>query len=382
MSSAVPVDLPVRGHPVTVAGSSPRAAAVTGSLVNAGAAVTVATADPTPYLDDLAARGLVTLHRRDLIESDIDSAAIVFAYTGDPSHDRLIRKLAMFHKRLCILDPHNGAGTPHTEGIGRVILVGGGPGDPGLLTVAGRDALARAHVIVTDRLAPVGVLAGIAPHATIIDVSKIPGGRRTEQAAINELLVEHAAMGRTVVRFKGGDGFVFGRGGEERDHCERAGIPVEVIPGVSSSIAAPASARIPVTHRGLTQGFTVITGHVPPGHPESTIDYAALARSNTTLILMMAVANLGAIADELISAGMDPDTPAAVVADGCLPSQRVVRATVSTICAAASAAQIRPPATTIVGQVAAFAGERQASAPARNAANAAPTSGPKTGTHE
>jgi len=355
--SAVPVDLPVRDHAVVVAGSSPRAIAVTASLLDAGATVTVATADPTPYLDDLAARGLVTLHRRDLVENDIDSAAIVFAHTGDPSQDRLIRKLALVRRRLCVLDPYDAGSAPPTEGAGRVILVGGGPGDPGLLTVAGRDALARAHVIVTDRLAPVGVLAGIAPHATIIDVSKIPGGRRTEQKTINELLVEHAAMGRTVVRFKGGDGFVFGRGGEERDHCERVGIPVDVIPGVSSSIAAPASARIPVTHRGLTQGFTVITGHVPPGHPESTIDYAALARSNTTLILMMAVANLAAIAGELITAGMDPDTPAAVVADGCLPSQRVVRATVSTIAAAASAADIRPPATTIIGQVAAFAAE-------------------------
>ncbi|KUM10565.1 CobA protein [Mycolicibacterium neoaurum] len=238
--------------------------------------------------------------------------------------------------------------------MGRVILVGGGPGDPSLLTVAGRDAIVAADTVVTDRLAPVSALKRLAPHADIIDVSKIPGGRRTEQWDINALLVSRALDGQVVVRLKGGDGFVFGRGGEELDHCVQAGVPVEVIPGVSSAIAAPASALIPVTHRGLTQGFTVVSGHVPPGHPECTVDYAALAHANTTLVLMMAVANLASIAAALTAAGMDPATPAAVIADGSLSSQHEVRGTLGTIAGLARAAGIEPPATTVIGAVAGF----------------------------
>ena len=223
-----------------------------------------------------------------------------------------------------------------------------------MLTVAGRDAIAAADVIVTDRLAPVAALAEIAPRAQIIDVSKIPGGRRTEQFQINAMLIDHALAGAAVVRLKGGDGFVFGRGGEEVDECVRAGVPVQVIPGVSSAIAAPASAMIPATHRGLTQGFTVISGHVPPDHPQSAVNYEALAQANTTIILMMAVANLDAITRALISGGMDADTPAAVIADGSLPSQREVRGRLDTIADAAHSAGIGPPATTVIGAVAGF----------------------------
>lgn len=238
--------------------------------------------------------------------------------------------------------------------VGRVTLVGGGPGDPGLLTVAGRDAIVGADVIVTDRLAPVSILTSLAPHALVIDASKIPRGRRMEQREINSHLINHARAGKSVVRLKGGDGFVFGRGGEEADECLRAGIPVEVIPGVSSAIAAPAAAMIPATHRGLTQGFTVISGHVPPDHPESSINYAALAQANTTIILMMAMANLGSITRALIDAGMSGHTPAAVIADGSLVSQREVRACLGTIAAAAVAAGFGPPAIAVIGAVAGF----------------------------
>jgi uroporphyrin-III C-methyltransferase len=246
-----------------------------------------------------------------------------------------------------------------------VTLVGGGPGDPGLLTVAGRDAIANADVIVTDRLAPVSVLGELAPHALVVDASKIPGGRRMEQSEINSHLISHALAGRSVVRLKGGDGFVFGRGGEEVDECVKAGVTVDVIPGVSSAIAAPASAMIPATHRGLTQGFTVISGHVPPDHRESAVNYAALARTNTTIILMMAVANLDAIARALMDGGMSVDTPAAVIADGSLSSQREVRGTLGSIAAAARRADIGPPATTVIGAVAGFVPGR--SAPRRTA---------------
>ena len=163
--------------------------------------------------------------------------------------------------------------------MGVVTLVGGGPGDPGLVTVAGRDAIAAADVILTDRLVPQAALAWARPDAEIIDVAKVPGGRSTDQDEINRLLIEHAKAGNDVVRFKGGDSFVFGRGGEELLACADAGIEARVIPGVSSAIAVPAIAGIPVTHRGLTQAFTVVSGHVPPGHPDSTVDWAALARA-------------------------------------------------------------------------------------------------------
>ncbi len=233
---------------------------------------------------------------------------------------------------------------------GTVTLVGGGPGDPGLVTVAGREAIENADVIVTDRLAPLAALAWARPDAEIIDVAKIPGGRSTSQDEINQLLVEHAKSGKNVVRFKGGDNFVFGRGSEELLACLHAGIEARVVPGVSSAIAAPALAGIPVTHRGLTQGFTVISGHVPPGHPESTLDYAALATSGTTIVVLMGVRTLSAICAALVDGGLDPDTPAAVIADGTMPSQRVVRATLATIDEAA--ADLGAPAVAVIGDVA------------------------------
>jgi uroporphyrin-III C-methyltransferase len=333
---------------------------VTGSLIRAGAVVTVISPDPTPYLTDLADRGLIIIREREFVSADIDSAAVVFACTGIETRDMSIAEAAAAHGVFCISDdPADGPlpGSVFGNGrrrVGRVILVGGGPGNPGLLTVAGRDAIASADVIITDRLAPVSVLSELAPHAQIIDAAKIPGGRRVEQSEINAMLISHALQGKTVIRLKGGDGFVFGRGGEEVDECVRAGITVDVIPGVSSAIAAPASAMIPATHRGLTQGFTVISGHVPPDHPESGVNYAALAQANTTIILMMAVANLDVIAQALIDGGMDVHTPAAVIADGSLPSQREVRATLATIAGAARAAEIGPPATTVIGAVAGF----------------------------
>ena len=235
-----------------------------------------------------------------------------------------------------------------------MLLVGGGPGDPGLITVAGLAAVRSADVVITDRLAPLAVLAEVRPGAEIIDVAKIPHGRTTPQERINDLLIEHAKAGRTVVRLKGGDNFVFGRGGEEWLACARAGIEVRIIPGVTSAIAAPALAGIPLTHRTANQGFTVITGHVPPGDARSTIDYAALARSGTALVVMMGVGTLGAIATELIRHGLDPQTPAATIADGTLPSQHLVRSTLAEISAATAAAGIRPPAVTVIGSVAAF----------------------------
>ena len=173
-----------------------------------------------------------------------------------------------------------------TPATGRVVLVGGGPGDPGLLTIAGRDALAEADVVVTDRLGPVAAIAEHAPHAEVVHVGKIPRGPFTPQERINEILVEHARAGKVVVRLKGGDGFVFGRGGEEWQECRAAGVPVEVIPGVSSATSVPALAGIPVTHRGLTQGVAVVSGHVAPDDPRSDVAWEALAAAGLTIVVL------------------------------------------------------------------------------------------------
>lgn len=236
---------------------------------------------------------------------------------------------------------------------GTVVLVGGGPGDVGLMTVAGRAAVEQADVLLVDHLAPVGALDWARPDVEVIDVAKLPRGTFTPQERINELLVQHARAGRRVVRLKGGDGFVFGRGMEEVEACTTAGIAVRVVPGVSSSVAVPALAGIPVTHRGLVQGFSVISGHLPPEHPESTLDYGALVASGTTLVVLMGVANLPAITEQLLVHGMDPDMPAAVVVRGGHPDQEVVRAALRDI--AQRAAGTVPPAIAVIGAVARYA---------------------------
>lgn len=314
------------GTPALVIGGDGRAASQIASLLEAGALVTVVAPAVTASIEDLADRALITWHAREATMSDIQAAGIVL--TGNADHTAPDQIL----------------------GTGSVTLVGGGPGDPGLVTVAGREAIEQADVIITDRLAPLAALAWARPDVEIIDVAKIPGGRSTSQDEINQLLVEHAKSGKNVVRFKGGDNFVFGRGSEELLACIHAGIEARAIPGVSSAIAAPASAGIPVTHRGLTQGFTVISGHVPPGHPDSTLDYAALATSGTTIVVLMGVRTLSTICAALADGGLDLDTPAAVIADGTMPSQRVIRATLSTIDEAA--ADIGAPAVAVIGHVA------------------------------
>jgi len=243
----------------------------------------------------------------------------------------------------------------HPAGPGRVTLVGGGPGDPGLLTLKGFQALADADVVVVDRLAPLAVLDGLREGVEIIDVSKIPHGRFTPQEEINDVLVSHARKGRVVVRLKGGDSFVFGRGLEEVIACTEAGVAVDVVPGVSSAIAAPELAGIPLTHRGISQGFTVVSGHVPPDDPRSSLDWAALARSGTTLVILMGVENLGAIARAMTKAGLDPVTPLVCVMDGGLPSQRVLRSSLATVAGSGPPAGLRSPAVMVIGAVAAFA---------------------------
>ena len=232
---------------------------------------------------------------------------------------------------------------------GRVVLVGGGPGPLGLLTIAGLEAVRAADVLVCDRLAPLAALEQAKPGAEVVHVGKIPRGEFTPQEQINAILVDRALAGRRVVRLKGGDNFVFGRGGEEWNACVEAGIPVEVVPGVSSSIAVPALAGIPLTHRSLTQGFVVVSGHVTPEDPRSDIDWDALARLGLTIVILMGVAALPQITERLLRAGLDPATPAASIADGGMPSQRLVRGDLATLPAAAAAEDIGAPAVTVIG---------------------------------
>jgi uroporphyrin-III C-methyltransferase/precorrin-2 dehydrogenase/sirohydrochlorin ferrochelatase len=231
---------------------------------------------------------------------------------------------------------------------GRVSLVGGGPGDPGLITVRGRRLLAEADVVVVDRLAPRALLSSLDPDVEVVDAGKAPHAHNLTQEEINQVLVSRARAGRRVVRLKGGDPYVFGRGGEEVAACTAAGIPVEVVPGVTSAIAAPAAAGIPVTHRGVSYGFTVVSGHSDPGTLEG-LDWAAVARGPDTIVMLMGVERLAAIAEELVRHGRSPDTPVAVVASAGLADHQVVEATLATV--AEMAAGVRPPAVTVVGEV-------------------------------
>jgi uroporphyrinogen III methyltransferase/synthase len=235
---------------------------------------------------------------------------------------------------------------------GTVYLVGAGPGDPGLLTARALELIARADVILHDRLIPEGALAGARAGAEIVFVGKRGGGEQVPQEEINRLLLEHAAAGRAVVRLKGGDPFVFGRGGEEALLCLEAGVPFEVVPGVTAGVAAPAYAGIPVTQRDLASAVAFVTGHEDPGKPDSALDWPALAGFPGTLVFYMGVRALPRIAERLVASGRDPGEPVAVVERGTLPGQRTLLATLADVAERASAEGIRAPAVTLVGPVA------------------------------
>jgi uroporphyrinogen III methyltransferase/synthase len=235
-----------------------------------------------------------------------------------------------------------------------VHLVGAGPGDPGLLTARSLELISTADVIVYDRLIPETALDGARSDAELIYVGKEGGGPSVSQDEIGALLVEHGAAGREVVRLKGGDPFVFGRGGEEAELLSAAGVAFEVVPGVTAGVAAPAYAGIPVTHRDASSAVAFITGHQDPSKPESALDWPGLARFPGTLVFYMGVRQLRAIADQLIDGGRAPSEPAAVIERGTLPGQRVVTGTVETIADVASAAAISAPAISLFGRVAAL----------------------------
>ncbi|MEU4829401.1 uroporphyrinogen-III C-methyltransferase [Streptosporangium sp. NPDC023615] len=387
--------LRLSGRRVLVVGGGHVAQRRVPTLLDAGALVTIVSTSVTHALDDLIATGRVTWEARRYQVGDVDGAWLVQACTSDRAVNAAVAAEAEAKRIWCVRADDKDASAAWTPASGRVdeisvaitaggdprraagirdavvgalrdgtvgarrnrtkpvgvALVGGGPGDPGLITVRGRQLLAQADVVVADRLAPQALLDELSPDVELIDAAKIPYGRYMAQERINELLIEHAKQGKFVVRLKGGDPFVFGRGGEEMLACAREGIPVTVVPGITSPVAAPAAANVPVTHRGVSQEFHVISVHVPPGDERSTVDWPNLARSGGTLVLMMAVERIGVIAETLIHDGRSPETPVMVVQDGTLPTQRALYATLSTVAERVSAAGIRPPAIVIVGDV-------------------------------
>ena len=398
-----PISLRLAGRRVLVVGGGSVALRRVAGLRAADAEVAVVAPRLTPALADMAARGLITAHQRAYQPGDLDGAWLALACTDQPQVNEAVaadaerqhlwcaraddatasaawvpavgrtgpvtvavnagrdpRRAAQLRDRLVdAVDAEDRSEEKATEPAvggepetGRVSIVGGGPGDPGLITVTGLRRLRAADVVLTDRLAPLELLEDLAPGAQVVDAAKVPGGPAMRQDRINHALVEHARAGRAVVRLKGGDPFVFGRGREEVEACLAAGVPVEVVPGVTSAISVPAAAGIPVTHRGVSQGFCVLAGHVRPGDSRSSVDWAALARSGMTLVLLMAVDHLAAIADTLISAGLPAATPGAVVSDGWSRQQRVVTAALAELADAVKLAGVTNPAVVVIGDVA------------------------------
>ncbi len=238
--------------------------------------------------------------------------------------------------------------------LGRVSIVGAGPGDPELITVRGLARIRAAEVLVYDRLVAPELIAEASAEAEMIFAGKAKGFAALEQREIEAVLIDRARAGKHVVRLKGGDPYVFGRGGEEVAALVAAGIPVEVVPGLTSAIAAPASAGIPVTHRELASSLTIVTGHENPAKPESALDWDWLAATKGTLVILMGLSQLPRIAARLIEGGRAGDTPAAVVANGSTADQRVVTAPLRELAAAASSAQLVAPALIVVGDVVRF----------------------------
>lgn len=387
--------LRLTGRRVLVAGGGAVAGRRVPRLLEAGADVVLVAPDASPALDDLCARGALRWERRGYRWGDCSGAWLVQACTDDSAVNARIAAEAEERGIWCVRADDRRAGTAWTpatgdaggltvgvlgdgeprrsasvrdavlEGLrdgtiaagpargrgGWVALVGGGPGDSGLITVRGRQLLAQADVVIADRLAPRNLLDELRPDVEVVDAAKIPYGRSVTQQEINKLLIERARAGRFVVRLKGGDPFAFGRGAEEVLSCAEAGVPVEVVPGITSATAVPAVAGVPVTHRGVTQEFHVVSAHVAPGDPRSTVDWAALGRSRGTLVLLMAVERIEVISRVLMQHGRGPQTPVRVVENGTLPTERVLTATLATAASEVAAAGVRPPAIVIVGDV-------------------------------
>jgi uroporphyrin-III C-methyltransferase/precorrin-2 dehydrogenase/sirohydrochlorin ferrochelatase len=390
--------LVLAGRRVVVVGGGTVAQRRLPALLAAGADVEVVAPTVTPAVEGMATAKELRWTARAYRHGDLDGAWYALAATDDPQVNAEIATAADQARVFCVRADDAPGGTAVTPAVGEhdgltvgvlsggrprrsatvrtaliealqagivpvgpadaepvrpgVALVGGGPGDPELITVRGRRLLARADVVVTDRLAPRDLLDELAPHVEVIDASKIPYGRAMNQDRINELLVEHAKAGRFVVRLKGGDPYVFGRGFEEVLACAEAGVPVTVVPGVTSAFAVPAVADVPVSHRGVAHEIVVVSGHVAPGHPQSLTDWTALARLRGTIVLMMGVERIEAFADALRAGGRPAGTPVAVVQDGTTRIQRTLRTTLANAAADMRAHEIAPPAVIVIGPVA------------------------------
>ena len=394
------VGLRLAGKKVVVVGGGTVAQRRLPLLIANSADVHVITRSATPAVEGMAG---ITLTLREFRDEDLDDAWYAIAATDDPDVNAAVVAGAERRHIFCVradVAREGSAVTPASfeyEGLsvgvlaggehrrsaairsaihealqqgvialkgtaapgvvhGGVALVGGGPGDPELITVRGRRLLANADVVVADRLAPQELLAELPPHVEVIDAAKIPYGRAMAQDAINEVLIDRAKAGKFVVRLKGGDPFVFARGYEEVLACADAGIPVTVVPGVTSAIAVPALAGVPVTHRGITHEFVVVSGHVAPDHPESLVNWNALAALSGTIVLLMAVERIELFTKALLEGGRPADTPVLVVQHGTTAAQLTLRATLADAPERIREEGIRPPAIIVIGSVAAFGG--------------------------
>ncbi|KGN41914.1 uroporphyrinogen-III C-methyltransferase [Knoellia aerolata] len=395
MSTLLGVDLV--GRVVLVAGGGPVAATKAAALVADGALVHVVSPIACEALLDLVEEPTVTWSRREVRLDDVAGTWFVVAATGDSRTDRELCARATDERVFSVCAGAAADGTARNPAVadhagvrvgvvslgrpdparvvsvrdalalhlatgdldlrqrrrrpgapGRVVLVGGGPGATDLLTVRGRRALAEADVVVTDRLGPTGVLRTLPTSVEVIDVGKTPGHHPVPQHEINRILVEQAQRGRTVVRLKGGDPFVYGRGGEEVLACRAAGIAVEVVPGVSSALSAPAAAGIPLTHRGTVAAIHVVSGH----EPVDPSALAVVAAERATLVVLMGVSALADHVRDLRAAGAADDLPVAIVEDATTATQRVTTATLRDVSAVADTAGVRSPAVIVVGRVA------------------------------
>ncbi len=390
-----PLVLRLAGRAVLVVGGGAVGARRIRGLLDDDAQVTVVDPAPSDAVERLADDEAVTLVRRGYVETDVDGQWLVHACTDDPEVNAAVAAAAEQRGTWCVraddgaasaaVTPASGAvdglsvavsaggdpgrardvrdnvvtglrdgsltAPPRRHARGRVALVGGGPGDADLLTLRAARLLRQADVIVTDRLGPRHMLDELAPGVEVVDVGKVPRGPGARQEEINRILVERAQAGQFVVRLKGGDPFIFGRGGEELLACVDAGVECSLVPGISSSISVPELAGIPLTHRGVAQEFIVASGHLPPGHRGTTVDWAHLGRSNATLVLLMAVDNLPHITAALLEGGRAADTPVACIQDGAMPDERVLVADLASVAERAREAKLAAPAVVVVGEV-------------------------------
>ncbi|MET9348539.1 uroporphyrinogen-III C-methyltransferase [Streptomyces termitum] len=392
---AYPVGLRLAGRRVVVLGGGTVAQRRLPALIAAGADITLVSPSATPSVEAMAEAGELTWVRRRYEDGDLADAWYALVATTDPAANAAASAEAERARVWCVRSDDAEAATAWTPATGRgdgvtvavltghdprrsaavrdaileglrdgslaaparrartpfVALVGGGPGDPDLITVRGRRLLAEADVVIADRLGPRDLLDELPPHVEVIDAAKIPYGRFMAQEAINHALIEHAKAGKSVVRLKGGDPFVFGRGMEEAQALAAEGIACTVVPGISSSISVPGAAGIPVTHRGVAHEFTVVSGHVAPDDPRSLVDWASLAKLTGTLVILMGVDKIGKIAQALVAHGKAPDTPLALVQEGTTAAQRRVDATLATVADAVREHEVRPPAVIVIGPV-------------------------------